>query len=333
MVKGKKKKGGEPSEHPTAEQVEPRSPVQEELTDEEFLQKYTGENNQAIWFRNIIRAQAKHVMKEAITQEVCKATENIELQLKEALSMTENLTKTLADFKESTKQKIAGLCEEIEALKQDNVKKQRRIEKLEFHHSQQQSKTTCLESKMDDFEQQSYDTHLQVVGLPESDENQCDTKKFMKLCKDKLGVKIKASDIEETTRLGRKKNDGKARHLLVKLKTQDIKDKVQKDRSKLVTHAAGASNIYLNDRLTKYRQNLLFAARKLVKDKKLFSAWSQRGNVLVRKTDKSKILQVHDHNELMEIKLSFQNTKNPSEDSVSMISHLSDYDFSYDSDL
>ena len=333
MPKGEKKKDGETSAHSTVQQEDPLSPVQEEQTDDEFLQKYTGENNQAIWFRNIIRAQSKHVMQEAITQEVCKATENIELQLKQALNMTEDLRQTLSDLKRSTEQKIAGLYEEIETLKQENKKKQRRIEILEFQHSQQLSTITSLNLKMDEFEQQSYAPELQVVGLQEPDENNNDPKKFIKLCRDKLGVKLKTSDIEQTTRLGRK-TDGKTRHLLVKLKTQEVKDKIQNNRSKLVTNTNGSPKIYLNDRLTKHRQNLLFAARKLVKDKKLFAAWSQSGNILVRKTEKSKILQVLDHKDLMDIKLSVDHiTKKPSEDSSTIISHLSDYDFSYDSDV
>ena len=120
----------------------------------------------------------------------------------------------------------------------------------------------------------------------------------------------------------------------MKPKTQEVKDKIQKDRSKLLTNTNGTPKIFLNDRLTKHRQNLLFAARKLVKDKRLFAAWSQSGNILVRKTEKSKILQVQDHKDLMDIKLSVDHIpKMPSDDSSTIVSHLSDYDFSYDSDV
>ena len=92
-------------------------------------------------------------------------------------------------------------------------------------------------------------------------------------------------------------------------------------------------NDYLNDRLTKHQQNVLFAARKLVRGKRLFAAWSQGGNILIRKTESSKICQVQDHGDLMEIKFDDQHsTLEPSEDRSIVISHLSDYDFSYDSD-
>ncbi len=203
---------------------------------------------------------------------------------------------------------------------------------MEYEHQQQHNTITALRIQIDECEQQNYASHLQVVGLSDEDEKQ-DAKRFVKLSKEKLGLKIKESDIEKTTRLGKKKA-GKLRPLLVKFKTADTKERIQGERSKLVNHSSRTSNVYLNDRLTKHRQNLLFAARKLVKGRKLFAAWSQGGNILVRKTDSSKILQARDHTDLMEIKLHAEHImKKPSEDESTLISHLSDYDYSYDSDM
>ena len=103
----------------------------------------------------------------------------------------------------------------------------------------------------------------------------------------------------------------------------------------MITNPVASTNIYLNDRLTKHRQNVLFAARKLVKGKKLFAAWSQGGNILVRKTESSKILQVQDHDDLLKIKIDYgQQSEVTPEDKSPAMSHLSDYDydFSYASD-
>ncbi len=106
MAKGKKKKGGETPDHVPEQSEEPMPPAQEK-TDKEFLEKYTGENSQAIGFRNIIRAQSKYVMEETIAQEIQKATSSIQLQLKQAMDT-------------------------IEDLKSENQKRDKRIEKMEF---------------------------------------------------------------------------------------------------------------------------------------------------------------------------------------------------------
>ncbi len=105
-------------------------------------------------------------------------------------------------------------------------------------------------------------------------------------------------------------------------------------------------NVYINDQLTKHRQSLLFAARKLVKSRKLFAAWSQHGNILVRKTEDSNITEVRNHDDLMNIKMdnNFSNdqrsdARTPTElsrqssDRISIVSHLSNYEYYVDSDF
>ncbi len=98
--------------------------------------------------------------------------------------------------------------------------------------------------------------------------------------------------------------------------------------------------MYLNDHLNKHRQHVFYAARQLVKSKRLFAAWCQNGNVLVRKTESGKITQVSDHNDLLKIKdedadtMKVQSCSSKTEDdTITVISHLSDYDFGqFDSD-
>ncbi len=53
--------------------------------------------------------------------------------------------------------------------------------------------------------------------------------------------------------------------------------------------------------MTEYRANLFFAASKLVKSKELHSAWSQRGNILVRKIESDKPRQIKLHKQLEEL--------------------------------
>ncbi len=201
MPKGKKKKDGETSNYVREQSEEPLSPVQEK-SDDEFLQKYTGENSQAIWFRNIIRAQSKHVMEETIAQEVQDATNNIQLQLKQALDMIEN-------------------------LKSEDQKRKRRIERLEFMLHKKDQKIEELRVKVDQIEQGQHNSSIQIVGLPESED---DTKALIKLSKDKLGVKLKMSDIGQVTRLGKKQKTEKPRNVVVEFNSKSVRNEVYKQR-------------------------------------------------------------------------------------------------------
>ncbi len=75
-----------------------------------------------------------------------------------------------------------------------------------------------------------------------------------------------------------------------------------------------------------------------MKRKKLFAAWSQHGNVLVRTKEESDIIHIKDNSDLMVLKTidtehdEVQQTSQ-SIDSDSVVSHLSDYEYYCDSDL
>ena len=319
MVKSKKKQSRETPSDATKHTEAPLPPAREK-SDEEFLQKYTGENNQAIWFRNIIRAQSKQVMEEAITHEVQKATSNCHQLLKQAMDA------------------IKELKSEVDFLKLENTKKQRRIDRLEHENSKRHSESNNLKLQLDRFEQEKYEQCIQVVGLEESNDEKDNIKQLVKVVNKKTDVKIKSSDIVELNRMG-KKNAMKTRNIILKLKDKQLREKLYDERKKLITPGNPAKSTYINDCLTKHRQQLLYTARQLVKRKKLFAAWSQHGNILVRKEEDSDIIQINDNSDLMVIKSAetegdeVQLSTGQSIESDSVVSHLSDYDYYCDSDL
>ncbi len=187
-----------------------------------------------------------------------------------------------------------------------------------------------LKVKMDSFEQDQNKASIQIVGLPE---NEDDVKTFMKLSKEKLGVKLKSGDITNMNRLGKIQKTGKSRSVVVKFKSESTRKLVYEQRKKLITSKDPNRNIYINDKLTEHRQNVLYASRKLVKAHKIFAAWSQAGNVLIRKTEGSKIIQVDDHENLRNVVEDQSLQSVTEEDNSETITHLSDYSFEYDSDM
>ncbi len=320
MVKPKKKtqQQKEAAPQPVIEEEAESSDHSDPEADNEWMQKYMGDN-QMMWFRKIIRAQATVVMKDIIAQEVNKI-----------------IGVRLSEQKKEMTFEIKKLCDRVDQLEVEVKKKARRIERLEFENSKKESTIKAIKVQMDEFQQQGYDKHLQIVGMSECSDGSDDTKQIVKLSKEKLGIKLRPSDLEEVTRLG-KKSDFKTRNIVVKFKDKSLRDKLYDSRRKSITDPNPKKNIYINDRLTQHRQHLLYAARKLVKSKKLFVAWAQDGNILIRKREDSRILEVKDHTDLREFTTSQEEECQENSDSSindnSMMSHLSDYEYYVDSDV
>ncbi len=270
--------------------------------------------------RHIIRVQAEEVVKANLKQE---------RETNGAL-----VTKQLDDLKK----KIHDMELEVDTLKSENTRRQREIERLEYTNCKKQSVIDQLKIKLDNVEQEKHEQSVQIVGLPESKNEGDDTKQLTKVLKEKAGLKIKASDVVEMRRLG-KRNELKIRNVIVRFKDKEIREKIYKERKKLIIPGNPTKSIYLNDSLTQHRQQLLYSARKLVKGKKLYAAWSQAGNILVRLKEDSSIIQVNDNNDLMTIKRDeFEPDKDDDsrrlpEETVSDVTHLSDYSYYCDSDM
>ncbi len=326
MPRGKKKKPEPVVEHEHESDEAEAEPEQDNLDNpniEEYMPK-----PQTEWFHMVIKAQVKRVIEDSLIQQQREFTEQLEHFKKTILN-------EIQELKETSVKNIENVCknktEELEAevIKLKNTEKKERY-KLEASFQDKQQKVRELKLKMDSFEQKQHKSSIQIVGLPE---NEDDTKTIMKLSKEKLGVKLKSADIKETTRLGKLQKTGKPRNIVVSFTSESSRNLVYKERKKLITSTDPTKNIYINDRLTGHRQNVLFAARKLVKSHKIFAAWSQAGNILVRKTENSSIIQVDDHDSLRKIVDDQLSTNVDIESTSETLTHLSDYSFEYDSDI
>ena len=133
----------------------------------------------------------------------------------------------------------------------------------------------------------------------------------------------------------------------MKFQDKALRDKIYESRKKSITNPDPKKNTYINDQLTSHRQNLLFAARKLAKTKKIFAAWAQNGNILIRKSEKGKITEIHNHSDLKDFRDNCDSEQETEvfrgsttlsasrsfSDTLSIVTHISDYDFYVDSDV
>ncbi len=60
-------------------------------------------------------------------------------------------------------------------------------------------------------------------------------------------------------------------------------------------------NVYINDDLTLHRAKLFHDARKLVKQKRLHSTWTQQGSIMVKRYEGNRPITVYDNQELRQV--------------------------------
>ncbi len=309
MPRGKsKKKNPEPEEEAEPEVEDPESDAE---ADSEWAQKYIGENHMT-WFRTIIRAQATDVMKGIIAEEVKS-------------HMKDEIT--------SIKRQVTELESKINTLEEQSLKKDRLIRRLEFENQKDKKKIVDLTTTLDELQQDTLRSNVQIVGLPESKEKEDDAKKIIKLANDKLKMKLKKQDLSEVYRLG-KKIEGKMRDIVVKFAEKKARDKFYLKRKETAPHKDPKQNIYINDQLTELRKGLFYQARKSLKAHKLHAAWTQNGNVLVRKSEGGSVIQILTYEDLRALQDQYYGDKamstdesNPTLTNEDMLSNFSDYSY------
>ncbi len=168
---------------------------------------------------------------------------------------------------------------------------------MEFESQKDKKKIEDLTITIDELQQDSLRSSVQIVGLPECDKDGEDAKKIVKLAHDKLKMKLKKQDLSEVYRLG-KKMEGKTRDIVVNFAEKKTRDQFYLKRKMTTPHKDPGKNIYINDQLTHFRKGLFYQARKMLKSHKLHAAWTQNGNVLVRKSEGGSVLQILKYQDL-----------------------------------
>ncbi len=284
-------------------------------------------NNELVQLKKEIDVLKKDKPVKAQAIEVKKLQQEVE-----ELRVIREEVKEINDCKSK---QVSDLGEKITKLEAENDQKSRKIRSMEFKWGKDKSKIKDLLITVDELQQNQHRSSVQLVGLPESDSKEADEKKVVKLARDKTGLKLKKDDFLEVYRLG-KKCDGKNRDLVIKFTNMKTRDIFHENRKKTAPHKDPAKNIYVNDVLTTYRKGLFYAARKLCKAHKLCAAWTQQGNVLVRKTEGDKATEIKCYDDLIPFRdshysysdsYSETNPMENLEDNDELSSHLSDYSY------
>lgn len=156
------------------------------------------------------------------------------------------------------------------------------INKLRKENRDLLERVAKLEIRADVAEQYSRRNCLRIAGVPENEAE--DTDAYMIDLSKAIGAEVTLSDIERSHRVGKPStvthHSSRPRDIIVKFSSYRTRRKVYGARTS--TKTSGYNGVYINEDLTKPRNKLLLKARKMVKDKRLKSAWSSDGNILVR---------------------------------------------------
>lgn len=100
-------------------------------------------------------------------------------------------------------------------------------------------------------------------------------------CKDSLHIEITPHDISFAHRIKTGPKDA-IRPVLVRFTSRRVRDQIY--RSKKLLKGSSTNNVYISEHLSRANAELFFEARKLLRLKKLHSAWTQMGLVHVKFT-------------------------------------------------
>ena len=163
----------------------------------------------------------------------------------------------------------APLIQAIESLRAD-------LNKRDAIISQLQGKIAHLELQNDDLEQYTRRNSIRINGLPESENEDCEDLVLSMLnSRMSLTPPLTMNHIDRVHRLG--KRGEKPRQIIVKFAMYHQRRRVMAKRASMK-----GSNIFINEDLTKKRNQLLYVARQEKKQGSIKDCWSYDGRILVR---------------------------------------------------
>ncbi|MES9883009.1 MAG: hypothetical protein ABW185_19250 [Sedimenticola sp.] len=169
----------------------------------------------------------------------------------------------------------AMILELTQPMRDELSETRKRLDITEQENVKLRADLNDLRSAIDDQEQYSRRSCLRISGIVGDDGSPSENveHKLLTLAATHK-IPIKTEDIDIAHRLG-KPSPGYNRPVIVKFGNSKARQSVLEARKSL-------GSVYVNEDLTKYRQNLHYHARKLVRDKKLDRTWIGGGKVFAR---------------------------------------------------
>jgi len=219
--------------------------------------------------------------------------------ISKALAPTINLS-----FEEILNKKLTPIMNELKMLKLENTTLRATVEKLGAENANLNETVRDVHTKVKSLEAYKKSDNMMISGLSSSSYADSGSpfvscpedprlsinesiaaveNTVIRFCNDRLGVCLTSNDISVAHRVQRGEKDN-VRPIVVPIvvASRRIRDAIL--RAKKVLRTDGGSRVYISEKLTRAASHLFFEARKLVKEKKLYSAWTTNGRILDKKS-------------------------------------------------
>lgn len=175
---------------------------------------------------------------------------------------------------------------------------------------------TKLEAKINEIEQRSRNSSLDIVGVP-IDDNESITETVKQVIRIGLDIKLDNDDIVDCFRMNPEKTNESAGHgkektpvIVVKLKNERVKSKILAAKStrkqSLCTKAIFKHNnnnaIFINENLTPARRFLFNEAMSVKRNKEYMFLWTRNGTVFMRKDKSTSVITINCKEDLQNVR-------------------------------
>lgn len=215
-------------------------------------------------------------------------------QLLDALrnaDIMEGFCKTIAPSIQLIVQEIVTTT--IKDLLAENRSLQTKVKQVTEDNMALKARLSTVEDRLEEMDRERKATNIIIRGLPEQSFSEISSAdgeasgntrhtsvatSVISMIETELEVKLQPHDIATAFRMRMGKSD-KTRPILVKFSSTHLQGSVMAAKKKL---RASNKNIYINEHLTQRTGELFALARNQVKQKKIFSAWTFKGQLFIK---------------------------------------------------
>lgn len=194
----------------------------------------------------------------------------------EMINFQTMLAEAVRNINQTIKSEVAEIKAEVTLLRSENISLRKENGDLNLQVSDLNKRISKLEIEADAQEQYGRRNCLRISGVEEHrDEN---TDDIVLSIAQKLDLPITVTDIDRSHRVG--KSVRGSRKIIVKFSTYRARQLMFAERKRLPGLPEGR-NIFINEDLTTKRSKILFEARQIKRAKKITSAYSSSGKIVV----------------------------------------------------
>ena len=205
-------------------------------------------------------------------------TERVEAAIDRRMNELLATTRELKNNYTTLQKKLVDLECDNKTLRQQLVEQSGRIDDLDIVQRCDNLIFKGLPERS--YAERSTVSHSLGDSQPVASSSQAIESTIIKFCKDSLNIDVSLQDISSAYRMRAGAKDT-ARPVMVRFSSHRIRDEIYRTKKLLKDRP---ERIYISEHLTKSVADLYYEARKLQREKKIHSTWTQNCRVMVKRT-------------------------------------------------